>query len=140
MRININTLTKDDAQNFLIKYYSDNNFKDMFFKLYGRRNSIFSKIVQKAGFTTTDQITDRIRRFKWSVEDAVRVPLNTKNTNYANAISKEIDEFYKTINSLNNKVDNSVIFELYSKFEKYINSKIAFKKFLDSINNINNIK
>ena len=140
MRININTLTKDDAQNFLIKYYSDNNFKDMFFKLYGRRNSTFSKIVQKAGFTTTDQITDRIRRFKWSVEDAVRVPLNTKNTNYANAISKEIDEFYKTINSLNNKVDNSVIFELYSKFEKYINSKIAFKKFLDSINNINNIK
>ena len=131
MRININTLIKD---------YSDNNFKDMFFKLYGRRNSIFSKIVQKAGFTTTDQITDRIRRFKWSVEDAVRVPLNTKNTNYANAISKEIDEFYKTINSLNNKVDNSVIFELYSKFEKYINSKIAFKKFLDSINNINNIK
>lgn len=140
MRININTLTKNDAQNFLIKYYSDNNFKDMFFKLYGRRNSIFSKIVQKAGFTTTDQITDRIRRFKWSVEDAVRVPLNTKNTNYVSAISKEIDEFYKTVNSLNNKVDNSVIFELYSKFEKYINSKIEFKKFLDYINNINSIK
>lgn len=122
------------------QYYSDNNFKDMFFKLYGRRNSIFSKIVQKAGFTTTDQITDRIRRFKWSVEDAVRVPLNTKNTNYVSAISKEIDEFYKTINSLKNKVDNSVIFELYSKFEKYINSKIEFKKFLDNINNIDNIK